>query len=94
VGRATLRGATQVFISSGERVITVDKGDTLDGQYRVESVSGSAIAFLHVPTGTRQVMQLTPPLDDDRKDAAAPSTMDRINFSYAEPAPLETTITR
>jgi hypothetical protein len=94
VGRATLRGTTQVFISSGERVLTVDKGDTLDGQYRVESVSGSEIAFLHLPSGTRQVMQLSPPLDDDRKDAAAPPAKAGLNYSYADPVPFKTTITR
>lgn len=94
VGRATLHGITQVFISSGERVLSVDKGDTLDGQYRVESVGGSEIAFLHLPSGIRQVMQLGPPLDDDRKDAAAPPAKAGVNFSYADPAPFKTTITR
>jgi hypothetical protein len=94
VGRATLHGATQVFISSGERVLAVDKGDTLDGQYRVESVGRSEIAFLHLPSGIRQVMQLSPPLDDDRKDAAAPLAKAGINFSYADPVPFKTAITR
>ena len=50
----------QAFLSKGDELLVVSLGDVLDnGAYRVEAVSASQIAFIHLPTSTRQVINLS-----------------------------------
>jgi len=37
----------------------VKEGDTLDGQYKVDSVSATEVSFVHIPSGTRQTLQFS-----------------------------------
>jgi hypothetical protein len=50
---------TEVYLARGEEIFPVKEGDTLDGQYKVEAVTGSEVRFLHVPSGTAQTMQFS-----------------------------------
>src|SRR6266581_7518215 len=49
----------EVYLARGEEIFTAREGDTLDGQYRVDSVTSSEVSFVHLPTGTRQTMQFS-----------------------------------
>lgn len=67
VGRVYQDSGTQLFIARGTQIFPARKGAVLDGEYRIESVSGTELAFIHLPSGHRQVMQLTPPIEDQRR---------------------------
>src|SRR5712692_3796892 len=49
----------EVYLARGEEIFPVKEGDTLDGQYKVDSVSATEVSFVHLPTGTRQTMQFS-----------------------------------
>jgi cohesin domain-containing protein len=49
----------EVYVARGEEIFPVKEGDTLDGQYKVESVSGTEVSFVHLPSGTRQALQFS-----------------------------------
>jgi hypothetical protein len=49
----------EVYLAKGEEIFPVKEGDVLDGQYKIESVTASEVRFLHVPSGTSQVMQFS-----------------------------------
>ncbi len=49
----------EVYLARGEEIFTAREGDTLDGQYRVDSVNATEVSFVHLPTGTRQTMQFS-----------------------------------
>ncbi|HET7200780.1 MAG TPA: cohesin domain-containing protein [Burkholderiales bacterium] len=63
----------EVFIARGEEIFPVREGDALDGQYKVESVAESEVRFLHVPSGTRQVMQFSALREQDLAAQSAPA---------------------
>lgn len=52
VGRLYQNGATQVFFGKGDTVLAARQGDTLDGQYRVDSVSDGEVTLVYLPMGT------------------------------------------
>lgn len=79
VGRVYLEGDTQTFVARGARVFAVGKGDVLDGEYRVEAVTGTELAFIHLPSGSRQVLQFTQPIEDEARFAReAPTRQARL----------------
>jgi hypothetical protein len=49
----------EVYVARGEEIFPVNKGDTLDDQYKVDSVSATEVSFVHLPSGTRQTMQFS-----------------------------------
>jgi hypothetical protein len=49
----------EVYVARGEEIFPVKEGDTLDGQYKVDSVSATEVSFVHLPSGTRQTMQFS-----------------------------------
>ena len=49
---------TLVFVGRGEEHYSVEPGLTIENTYRVETVSETAITFLFLPLGTRQVLQV------------------------------------
>src|SRR5690349_3658899 len=63
----------EVYVARGEEIFPVKEGDTLDGQYKVESVAESEVRFLHVPSGTRQVMQFSALREQDLAAQSAPA---------------------
>ena len=62
----------EVYLAKGEEIFPVKEGDTLDGQYRVEAVTPSEVRFLHVPSGTSQIMQFSALHEPDTAPQAAP----------------------
>jgi hypothetical protein len=61
LGRIVDGGETKVFVIRNDEYFVVSGPDALDRQYRVEEVGPNAITFLHLPTGTRQVLPLPGP---------------------------------
>ncbi len=50
----------QAFLSKGDELLVVSQGDLLDnGAYRVDAVGPGQIAFMHLPTNTKQVINLS-----------------------------------
>lgn len=49
-------GRTTVFLANGEHHYPVEPGQVIDRAYRVERVTGTAVTFIHLPSGTRQVL--------------------------------------
>jgi hypothetical protein len=58
-GQFYREGGTEVYVARGEEIFPVKEGDTLDGQYKVDSVSATEVSFVHLPSGTRQTMQFS-----------------------------------
>ncbi|MGH8736400.1 MAG: hypothetical protein ACREVC_03460 [Burkholderiales bacterium] len=63
VGRVYLNSESMVFIKRGAKLLVIRKGDTLDGNYLVESVGQTGITFLYRPSGTRQTLRIGAPID-------------------------------
>ena len=55
-----------VFVKHGAKLLSVRKGDTLDGTYLVESGGAPEIVFLYRPLGTRQTLRIGTPIDGAR----------------------------
>src|SRR5712691_10934021 len=49
----------EVYLARGEEIFTAREGDTLDGQYRVDSVNATEVSFVHLPSGARQTLQFS-----------------------------------
>ncbi len=63
VGRVTQQGATQVYVARGAKLFEVRPGDVIDDEYRVDALGPSEIAFVHLRSGSRQVLPLSPPVE-------------------------------
>lgn len=49
---------TEVFIAQGNEHYSVEKGKKIDGEYKVEKVTATAITFIHLPSGIRQSLPI------------------------------------
>jgi len=58
-GQLQRDSGTEVYLARGEEIFTVREGDTLDGQYTVDSVNTTEVSFVHLPSGTRQTLQFS-----------------------------------
>ena len=56
-GRLTENGKTEVYVMRGEDLLAVAPGQT-HGEYRVDAVSESSIAFTYLPLKTKQTLGL------------------------------------
>jgi hypothetical protein len=63
IGRVYQEGETQAYVARGAKVYAVKKGDVVDNDYRVEKLGATEMVFMHIPSGSRQVMQFTPPIE-------------------------------
>jgi hypothetical protein len=82
-GRVLRGSAEEVLVSKGEIVFPIRAGDTLDGTYRVESITAERIELVYLPLGSRDRIAVTSILEAERgapQVAAAPSPR-------AKPAP-------
>jgi hypothetical protein len=57
-GRITQAGHTEVYVLRGDELISIAAGQEIDGQYRVETISESSIAFMYLPLKTHQSIEL------------------------------------
>lgn len=58
VGRLTQDGRTEVYVLRGDELVSIAAGQTIDAQYRVDSISEARIAFTYLPLKTRQSLEL------------------------------------
>jgi hypothetical protein len=45
---------TEIFVARGAEHYSVEKGRTIEDQYRVEKITKTAVTFIYLPLGTRQ----------------------------------------
>lgn len=56
-GRLTENGKTEVYVMRGDEVLSIAAGQNL-GDYRVDKISQSSIAFTYLPLKTKQTLDL------------------------------------
>ena len=56
-GRLTEKGRTEVYVMRGDELLAVAAGQNI-GEYRVDKVSDSSIAFTYLPLKTTQTLEL------------------------------------
>jgi hypothetical protein len=76
----------EVYLAKGEEIFPVKEGDTLEGQYKVESVTASEVRFLHLPSGTSQIMQFSALRESDAEPQAGPARAQAV--APAAPSPV------
>ena len=59
VGRVVHNGKAEVLLLRGVMLHTIAEGDEIDGEYRVERITGAAIQFTWLPAGSRQQLDLS-----------------------------------
>jgi hypothetical protein len=57
-GKLTEKGKTEVYVMRGDELISIAAGSQLDNEYRVDSITDSAIGFTYLPLKTQQSMEL------------------------------------
>src|SRR6267378_3151867 len=58
-GQFYRESGVELYVARGEEIFPVKEGDTLDGQYKVDSVNATEVTFVHLPSGTRQTLQFS-----------------------------------
>jgi cohesin domain-containing protein len=58
-GQFHRESGVEVYVARGEEIFPVKEGDTLDGLYKIDSVSATEVSFVHLPSGTRQTIQFS-----------------------------------
>lgn len=51
-------GQALVYLTQGTRAYSVSQGDTIDGTYRVDSISPSAVTLVYLPLNIRQNLNI------------------------------------
>jgi len=72
-GRLHVGNSVEVYLMKGEELVPVKKGDTLDGQYKVERTGRTEMTLLHLASRTREKIEYDPPIKDDDAVADAPA---------------------
>lgn len=85
VGELVLPAGTQVFLARGDDTFRVSEGQTLDGEYRVESLKPGEMVFVHLATGQQQTMRFSLPGEDT--DAQARAILRSAGGPARAPAP-------
>jgi hypothetical protein len=57
-GRVIANGKTETFVMRGNELLSIAPGASIDGEYRVESISESSIVFTYLPLKTHQSLEL------------------------------------
>ena len=70
-GQLQQDSGVQVLLAKGDEVFPVKEGETLEGQYKVESVTDTEVRLLHLASGVQQTMQFGPPLKEREAIARA-----------------------
>jgi cohesin domain-containing protein len=84
VGELVLPSGTQVFLARGDDTFRVSEGDTLDGEYRVQSVKPGEMVFVHLATGQQQTMRFS--LPGEENDAQARAILNSVRSPSSAPA--------
>ena len=59
VGRLVHNGRAELLLMRGAVLHSIAEGDEIDGEYRVERISGAAIQFTYLPARIVQTLDLT-----------------------------------
>jgi len=59
VGRLVQNGRAEVLLMRGGMLYSIGEGDEIDGEYRVERISGASVQFTYLPARVRQNLDLT-----------------------------------
>jgi hypothetical protein len=59
VGRLVQNGRTEVLVMRGSMLHSIVEGDEIDGEYRVERITGATIHFTYLPGRVKQNLDLT-----------------------------------
>jgi hypothetical protein len=59
VGRLLQNGKREVLLLRGSVLHGIAEGDEIDGEYRVERITASAIRFTYLPNNSKQDLDLT-----------------------------------
>jgi hypothetical protein len=59
VGRLVQNGKTEVIVMRGGLVYSVAEGDEIEGEYRVERITGSVVDFTYLPGRVKQNLDLS-----------------------------------
>jgi hypothetical protein len=57
IGKWTQDGKTEVLVMRGEELVAIEAGQKL-GEYRVDKIGATSIAFTYLPMKTRQTLEL------------------------------------
>lgn len=58
IGRVTENGKQEVYVMRGDEVITLERGQKIGNEYRVDKITGKSITFTYLPLKTRQTLDL------------------------------------
>ena len=58
VGRLVQNGRTEVLLMRGALLHSITEGDEIDGEYRVERITGATIRFIYLPARVAQSLDL------------------------------------
>ena len=61
LGRMVDSGKAIVFLERNQNSVSAVAGDTLDNTYQVENIAESAVHFVYLPLGTKQVLGIPAP---------------------------------
>lgn len=59
VGRLVQNGKSEVLVMRGSMLHSIAEGDEIDGEYRVERITGATIHFTYLPGRIKQNLDLT-----------------------------------
>jgi hypothetical protein len=59
VGRLNQNGKSEILLMRGTMLHSVAEGDEIDGEYRVERITGASIHFTYLPGVVKQNLDLT-----------------------------------
>jgi hypothetical protein len=59
VGRLVQNGRSEALVMRGNLLHSIAEGDEIDGEYRVERITGAAIHFTYLPARVKQNLDLT-----------------------------------
>jgi hypothetical protein len=57
-GKLIENGRLEVFVMRGDEVLSIAKGQKIDAEYRVDSITDTSISFTYLPLKMRQTMDL------------------------------------
>ena len=72
-GKLLQDGRLQIFLAKDDVVLPIKQGDTLDGAYRVESISDAQITLLYLPLKHKETIPVSSSLPLAGAPAATPS---------------------
>jgi hypothetical protein len=60
MGKVIEDGKTEILLLRGDEHIAVAAGQKIDGEYRLDKASASALTFMYLPTKQKQTLELIP----------------------------------